>query len=71
MYCGNVSKHQSIPALSASIDMPSTFSRVRTMMSRCSGRVGATPKPQLPMITLVTPCQDDGVRSPSQRIWAS
>ena len=71
MYCGNVSKHQSIPALSASIDIPSTFSRVRTTISRCSGRVGATPKPQLPMITLVTPCQHDGVRSPSHRIWAS
>ena len=40
-------------------------------VSRCSGRVGATPKPQLPMTTLVTPCQLDGVRSPSQRIWAS
>ena len=71
MYSGNVSKHQSMPALSASFDMPSTFSSVRTMMSRCSGRVGATPKPQLPMTTLVTPCQDDGVRSPSQRICAS
>ena len=33
------------------------------MMSRCSGRVGATPNPQLPMMTLVTPCQFDGVRS--------
>ena len=29
-------------------------------MSRCSGRVGATPKPQLPMTTVVTPCQHDG-----------
>ena len=40
-------------------------------VSRCSGRVGAMPKPQLPITTLVTPCQLDGVRSPSQRIWAS
>ena len=71
MYSGKVSKLQSIPELSASIDIPSTFSRVRTMMSRCSGWVGATPKPQFPMITLVTPCQLDGVRSPSHRIWAS
>ena len=35
------------------------------MISRCSGRVGATPNPQLPMTTLVTPCQLDGVRSPA------
>ena len=41
-YSGNVSKHQSMPSLRASIDMPSTFSNVRTMVSRCSGRVGAT-----------------------------
>ena len=70
-YSGKLSKHQSMPLSSASIDMPSTFSSVRTIVSRCSGRVGATPKPQLPMTTLVTPCQLDGVRSPSHRIWAS
>jgi hypothetical protein len=70
-YSGNVSKHQSMPEFSASIAMPSTFSSVRTITSRCSGRVGATLNPQLPMTTLVTPCQLDGVRSPSQRICAS
>ena len=70
-YSGNVSKHQSMPSSRASIDMPSTFSNVRTIVSRCSGWVGATVKPQLPITTLVTPCQLDGVRSPSQRIWAS
>ena len=29
------------------------------MRSRCAGRVGATPKPQLPMTTVVTPCHGD------------
>ena len=70
-YSGNVSKHQSIPSSSDSIDMPSTFSNVRTTVSRCSGWVGAMLKPQLPITTLVIPCQLDGVRSPSQRICAS
>ena len=36
------------PARSASSDMPSTFSSVRRIRSRCAGRVGAMPKPQLP-----------------------
>ena len=37
-------------------------SRARASSStRCSGRVGAMPKPQLPVTTVVTPCQDDGV----------
>ena len=63
---------QSMPASSASSDMPSTFSSVRTIVDRGrSGRVGAMPKPQLPMTTVVTPCHDDGVRSGSQRTWAS
>ena len=51
--------------------MPSTFSRVRAMVERCSGRVGAMPNPQLPITTVVTPCQHDGVRSGSQSTWAS
>ncbi len=70
-YSGKVSKVQSMPSTRASKAMPSTFSRVRAMVSRCSGRVGAIPKPQLPTTTLVTPCQHEGVRSGSQRTWAS
>ncbi len=70
-YSGKVSKVQSMPSTSASKAMPSTFSNVRAMVSRCSGRVGAIPNPQLPTTTLVTPCQHDGVRSGSHRIWAS
>ena len=51
--------------------MPSTFSRVRRITSRSAGRVGAMPNPQFPMITVVTPCHDDGVRSRSHSTWAS
>ena len=40
-------------------------------ISRVSGRTGATPTPQLPMITVVTPCHGEQVRSGSQAIWAS
>ncbi len=51
--------------------MPSTFSSVRMTTSRPSGRHGATPNPQLPMTTLVTPCHVDGVTSGSHSTWAS
>jgi hypothetical protein len=30
---------------------------------------GANPKPQLPMTTLVTPCQPDMVHQGSQKTW--
>ena len=36
-----------------------------------SGRMGAIEKPQLPAITVVTPWNDEGVRSGSQNTWAS
>ncbi len=65
-YSGKVSKVQPMPANSASTDMPSTFSSVRAIVSRPSGRVGAIPNPQLPITTVVTPCHDEGVRSGSQ-----
>src|SRR4029453_2001723 len=60
-YWGNVSKGQASPspASRASRLMPSTFSSVRTMSPRWSGRVGATPKPQLPITTVVTPCHGE------------
>jgi len=72
-YSGKVSNGQSgpIPARSASSDMPSTFSSVRMISSRCAGRVGATPKPQLPITTLVTPCQGEIVHMRSQKTCAS
>ena len=39
--------------------------------SRSSGRHGANPKPQLPITTLVTPCQPDMVHHGSQKTWLS
>ena len=39
--------------------------------SRSSGRHGAKPKPQLPITTLVTPCQPDMVHHGSQNTWLS
>ena len=70
-YSGNDSKVHGMPAVNASTDMPSTFSNVSAIVAWCSGRVGAMPKPQLPMTTLVTPCQLDGVRSRSHSTCAS
>ena len=69
----NDSKGQSvpIPARSASSDMPSTLSSVRSTRSRCAGRVGATPKPQFPITTEVTPCQGEMVSMRSQKTCAS
>ena len=40
-------------------------------VSRCSGRHGATVKPQLPMTTVVTPCHGDGLADGSQKSWQS
>ena len=51
--------------------MSSTFSRVRTIVSRCSGRVGAIENPQLPATTVVTPWYDDGRSDGSQNTCAS
>ena len=34
-------------------------------------RTGAKPTPQLPITTVVTPCQDDGARCESHIAWPS
>ena len=60
-----------MPSTSASYGMPSTFSSTRIIVERCSGRVGAIPKPQFPVTTVVTPCHDDGVASASHSNCAS
>ena len=72
-YCGKVSNGQSdpMPASKASRLIPSTFSRVRRIRRRCSGRVGATPKPQFPMTTVVTPCHGEMLSMRSHITWAS
>ena len=72
-YSGKVSNGHSVPnpEVSASKLMPSTFSSVRNTSARCSGRVGATPKPQLPIMTVVTPCQGEIESIRSQNTCAS
>ncbi len=54
-YSGNVSNSHAIPAASVAGSMSSTFSSVPTIVARCSGRVGAIVKPQLPATTVVIP----------------
>ena len=49
----------------------STQQKVASIGSRCSGRSGASVRPQLPVSTVVTPCQMDEVQSRSQNGWAS
>ena len=70
-YSGKSSKLQSIPASSAAMDMPSTSARLRAICSRRSGGQGAMLKPQLPMTTVVTPSEGEGVAWLSHVIWAS
>ena len=70
---GNVWNGQLVPspASSAATLMPSTFSRVRTIRFRCAGRVGATPKPQLPITAVVTPCHGEILNMRSHMTCAS
>ena len=68
---GNVSQSHGMPAfivLSGTASLRESDSIVR---SRSSGLHGAKPKPQLPMTTLVTPCQPDIVHHGSQNTWLS
>jgi hypothetical protein len=51
--------------------MSSTPSIRRIRRSWSSGRQGAKPTPQLPMTTVVTPCQEEGVMRSSQVAWPS
>ena len=59
------------PSAIASAAMSSARSRLRTTSERASARAGARVKPQLPMTTLVTPCQQVGMPRSSQNTWAS
>ena len=70
-YSGNVSHSHWMPADSAAPGMSSTPS-IRPMSQSClSGCTGAKPTPQLPITTVVTPCQHVGVSSGSQVTWPS
>ena len=60
-----------MPASIASVGMSSTAVRQRANHSRSSGRHGARAKPQLPMITVVTPCQQEQLPIGSHATWAS
>ena len=61
-----------MPAAIASAGMSSARSRLRTTRCSLAGRgTGASVKPQLPMTTVVTPCQQELVPSGSQNTCAS
>ena len=60
-----------MPAFMTSYGMASTFTRSCMRISRVSGFTGATPTPQFPMTTVVTPCHGEQVSRGSQAIWAS
>ena len=61
-YSGKVSQLQVIPADMAMAGMSSTASIRSINQSRSLGRTGAKPTPQLPITTVVTPFQQEGVR---------
>ena len=65
-YSGNVSHPHVMPSFSAVPGMSSTPSMSWISQSSWPGRTGAKPTPQLPITTVVTPCQHDGVSSGSQ-----
>ena len=58
-------------ALSDRTGRSSTQQNVASIVSRCSGRSGASVRPQLPISTEVTPCQIEEVQSRSQNGCAS
>ncbi|CFN99236.1 Uncharacterised protein [Bordetella pertussis] len=68
---GNVSQAQSSPSCSAMPGMSSTPSISSIRLPRSAARTGANPTPQLPITTVVTPCQLDGARREFQMICPS
>jgi hypothetical protein len=70
-YSGNVSQFHVMPSASAVPGMSSTPSMSWISHAWRSGRAGAKPTPQLPITTVVTPCQLDGDTSGSQVAWPS
>ena len=71
MYSGKLTQSQVVPCASASKGMPSTLTKSHAAISRTSGLHGAIPTPQLPITTVVTPCQEAEESGWSQQIWAS
>ena len=70
-YSGNDSNSQRVPVRSALRSMPSTTDRFLRTVSRSDAGHGAIPKPQLPMIAVVTPSAGDGESFGSQVACAS
>ena len=70
-YSPKLSKSHRMPFCIASSDMPSTYWSMRIIVSRSPVRHGAIVKPQLPVTTVVTPCQEEQDASGSQVSWAS
>ncbi len=68
---GNVSQSHGIPARIVLSGTASLRDTVNIARSCASGLHGAKPKPQLPITTLVTPCQPDIVQYGSQKSWLS
>lgn len=68
---GNVSQSHGMPTFMVSIGTASLRDRLNMARSRSAGLQGAKPKPQLPITTLVTPCQPDIVHHGSQNSWLS
>ena len=58
-HSGNVVQLQRMPAAMAAPEMSSARSRLRTTMALSASAQGASVKPQLPMTTLVMPCQQE------------
>ena len=67
-YCGNVSHAHSMPADMAIAGISSTASIRSISQSRSLGCTGAKPTPQLPITTVVTPFQQEGVRNGSTHL---
>ena len=61
----------SLRSEASSLIIPSTTARLRMIRSRRCGGDGTIPKPQLPMIAVVTPSEGDGDSVGSQVTWAS
>ena len=59
-YWPNVSQPHGMPWCRAVPGMSSTDSMSSTSSFSVPGRTGAKPTPQLPITTVVTPCQHDG-----------
>ncbi len=56
--------------LSLSVNL-GLFGCLKERKSLSSGLTGAKPTPQLPITTVVTPCQLDGAKTGSQVAWPS